>query len=285
MKRAKPSQTLRDPMFHDPNYDVRTEIFKSVSRRCVDAAIVADGEGVIAGINAALGVAQRLGLTVAASVKTGELVAAGDVLLIIQGKPIQIAQGEDRLIGCLAKTSGIATSARRFVERAAGRLVIVAGAWKKMPFELKPLIRLGAEAGGAQSRICPERFLYLDKNYTRMFGGPVETLRAVAPLEGYVRVIQVCGQHFDIQKEAELSVRAGADIVFVDTGSLEDLRAVAGCLRNRGLRANAQIAFGGGVTLDMIEPLAAMDVDLVDIGRSIVDAPLLDMKLSIREVA
>jgi nicotinate-nucleotide pyrophosphorylase (carboxylating) len=42
-----------------------------------------------------------------------------------------------------------------------------------------------------------------------------------------------------------------------------------------------QLAFGGGVTLENIEELKALDIDILDIGRPIVDAPMLDMRLEI----
>jgi nicotinate-nucleotide pyrophosphorylase (carboxylating) len=44
-----------------------------------------------------------------------------------------------------------------------------------------------------------------------------------------------------------------------------------------------QVAFGGGVTLDDVDALKALDLDILDIGRHIVDAPLLDMRLDIVE--
>ena len=45
-----------------------------------------------------------------------------------------------------------------------------------------------------------------------------------------------------------------------------------------------QIAFGGGITLQQMEMLVTLDIDILDVGRHIVDAPLLDMRMEIVEV-
>jgi nicotinate-nucleotide pyrophosphorylase (carboxylating) len=41
------------------------------------------------------------------------------------------------------------------------------------------------------------------------------------------------------------------------------------------------LAFGGGVQLTDIDRLRGLDVDIVDVGRAIVDAPLLDMRFQV----
>jgi nicotinate-nucleotide pyrophosphorylase (carboxylating) len=57
--------------------------------------------------------------------------------------------------------------------------------------------------------------------------------------------------------------------------------AVARKLVQTGLRSKVKLAFGGGVSIEKIGTLKTLDVDIVDVGREIVDAPLLDMRLEI----
>jgi nicotinate-nucleotide pyrophosphorylase (carboxylating) len=45
-----------------------------------------------------------------------------------------------------------------------------------------------------------------------------------------------------------------------------------------------RLAFGGGVQLTDIDRLRELDVDIVDVGRAIVDAPLLDMRFRVVDV-
>jgi nicotinate-nucleotide pyrophosphorylase (carboxylating) len=145
----------------------------------------------------------------------------------------------------------------------------------------KEMIRNAVTAGGADSRISNDPFVYLDKNFVKMLGGVKETLTAVAGLGSCRKVIQLKGSYRDIADEAREAVANGADIIFVDTGEREDVVRVAASLRELGQREQVELAFAGGITLDDIADLKRLDLDTVDIGRAIVDAPLLDMRVEI----
>lgn len=266
-----------------PVLDVREEILRSVRARRVVAAIVADEEGVVAGVSLARAEAEKLGVLVMQIVGEGTCVRSGDELARLAGTPRQIVMAEDVLIGALAKASGIASRAREFVTRTNGRPRVVSGGWKKMPPAMKEMIRSAVSAGGAQPRIVPGPFAYLDKNYVELLGGIRQSLAAVAHLEGVAKVVQVKGRYADLASEACEAADHGADVVFIDTGRAEDVARATELLVRRGLRAKVLVAFGGGVRLEDLDALKALDLDLLDIGRQIVDAPLLDMRLEIVE--
>jgi nicotinate-nucleotide pyrophosphorylase (carboxylating) len=261
--------------------DVREEILRSVRARRVVAAIVADQPGVVSGVSLAKAEAGKLGVFLAEIVGEGSSVQEGDAIARLVGTPRQIVMAEDVLIGLLAKPSGIATRAREFVAKANGRPKVVSGGWKKMPGAMKEMIRNAVSAGGAQPRIVPGPFAYLDKNYIELLGGIRESLAAVAHLGDLAKVVQVKGRYADVVSEARLAAEHGADVVFADTGRAEDVARVAEALVRLGLRKKVLLAFGGGVSLDDVEALRTLDVDILDIGRQIVDAPLLDMRLEI----
>ena len=261
--------------------DIRDEIFKSVSGKRVTASLVADGEGVMAETEVVRQEAASLGLSVEKLIGDGSAVRKGEEIGRFVGSPKQVAMAEEVLIGILAKPSGIATAARRCVEHAGERPEIVCGAWKKMPPSQKNSIRRAIAAGGARFRICREPFVYLDKNYVEMLGGIEKSLHAVAGLNGRVRVVQLKGRYGDITHEAMIAVRNDADILFVDTGNREDIRRVVSRMSDSGMRERVKIAFGGDIGIDDIDELKELDVDILDIGRHIVDAPLLDMKIEV----
>lgn len=261
--------------------DVREELLRGVLPDCVTVSIVVDQAGVIAGMPGARREAERLGLSVVRMAANGSRVEAGTEIARLTGTPRQIVMAEEVLIGALAKPSGIATAARRFVARANGRPRVVSGAWKKMPAAMKEMVREAAAAGGAEPRIVAGPFAYLDKTWVELLGGIRESLAAVAHLEGHTKVVQVKGRYGDVASEAREAVEHGADIVFIDTGRLADVPAVVECLAGLGLRDTVRLAFGGGVALDDVDALKALSVDIIDIGRQIVDAPLVDMRLEI----
>jgi nicotinate-nucleotide pyrophosphorylase (carboxylating) len=252
-----------------------------VAEEKVAASIIADDDGIIAETAAAEKEAKKLGLTINRILVEGSRVKQGDEILRFIGKPKQVVIAEDRLIGLMAKASGIASAARRFVEKAGPRPEIVSGAWKKMPFSQKEVIRRAVAVGGANSSISRDPFLYLDKNYIKMLGGIKESLLAVVDLKGYLKVVQIKGAYKDIALEGCDAVEGGANIIFIDTGRQHDVKRVTDRLNRAGWRGKVKIAFGCNVRLEDIEALKALDVDILDIGRQIVDAPLLDMRLEV----
>ncbi len=261
--------------------DPRDKFFEPIGKVRITARLIAEEPGIIAGRNAALASLAELDMVPKTLLEEGMQVTAGSVVTEIVGSPKQIALAEERIIGLLAKPSGIATAAARFVARAHGRLRVVSGAWKKLPFSQKEMIRQAVMVGGAMPCIATWPFLYIDKNFVRIYGGLTSTMAAARHFEGWTKVIQIRGEYGDISEEAVQAVEGGATIVFVDSGQMTDAERAIATLKRRGLRTCVEVAFAGGVQLGNIEALADIGVDIVDIGRPIVDAPLLDMRLDV----
>ena len=276
MKEVESTQTLPP--------DLRDEIFRTVDGRKVTAVIVADDEGIVAETNRAADESKRMGLTLLGILHEGSPVRPGDEIARFSGSPKQVVSAEDVLIGLMAKPSGIATAARAFVTRAAGRPEIVCGGWKKMPLSQKESIRRAVAVGGALIRISRDPFVYLDKNYIRILGGIGEALQAVSTMTDRRKVAQLKGRHKSVVEEACEAMEFDADILHIDTGNTKDVDRIVRELVRLGLRNRVSIAFSGSICLEDMDELKRMDVDILDIGRQIVDAPLLDMRLEVIEV-
>ena len=264
--------------------DLRDDIFKCVMTRSVTADIIAEDAGIIAGIKAAEEKAKSLRLDIIQMAEEGQTVQRGDVIATVSGNPKQIALAEDQLIGLVAKPSGIATATRTCVDRAGPDIQIICGAWKKMPVVLKQIIRDAIVTGGGYFRISRDPFIYLDKNYIQMLGGIKSSLQAVAHFTGFKKVVQIKGRQKDIALEACEAAELNADILYVDSGQPEDLRELTDLLNRKSLRDRIKIAFGGSVKIEDIDRFKDLPVDILEIGRQIVDAPLLDLKLEVVEI-
>jgi nicotinate-nucleotide pyrophosphorylase (carboxylating) len=256
--------------------DPRDIIFAGITDRTFVAALIAEDEGIVSPVAAAVRAAQGIGVEIDFQLPEADHVRPGVEILRFHGSPKQIALAEEQVVGLLAKASGVATAARRFVDRAMGRPRIVSGAWKKLPLAIKEMIRSAIVAGGAEPRIATGPFVYLDKNFVTMLGSVETTLAAVAEMTDRRKVIQL-----DDPRSAVAAARGGADVVFVDTGQLEDATIASRQLRDQGLRDRVELAFGGGVRLDDVDIIKLVDIDTVDVGRAIVDAPLLDMRVRV----
>ncbi|MFO7963762.1 MAG: hypothetical protein R6U50_07570 [Desulfobacterales bacterium] len=262
--------------------DMRNDIFKTIRGTSVTAAIRADGTGLLAGTSTALKKASELGLRVARMAPEGEAVSAGDEIARFAGSPVQIAMAEDVLIGCIAKPSGIATLAHKCVKAAGDDIKIICGSWKKMPLEMKEMIRRALVVGGAHYRISSKPFVYLDKNYVKMLGGVQKSLAEVRRFfSDHILAIQVKGMQHDIAAEAVAAARLYADIIYIDSGNPKDIMSVSAALKEKGVRGQVEIAFGGNVRLSDIPFLKTLDVNILGIGREIIDAPLLDARMDV----
>jgi len=262
--------------------DLRDIIFSNISGRQYSATLTVERDGVIAGGQRLQAALANLRVNAEMLYSDGAEVRAGNAVARIIGNPKQIAVAEEFAVGTLAKPSGIATAARRAVQLAGSEMRIVCGAWKKMPPEIKSIVREAVVAGGAAFRIVDRPFLYLDKNFVRLLGGIRATLKAVEQIDDMLKVIQLKGQFGPMAQEALTAVESGADILMIDTGSLQDFESAQQALEAAGWRQRVKLAFANGVRLQDIPNLKGRGIDLLDIGTEIIDAPLLDMKLDVR---
>jgi nicotinate-nucleotide pyrophosphorylase (carboxylating) len=261
--------------------DIRDRIFAKVRRKRYCARIASQGDGILSGTQWFERASKQLGITVKRCKKAGTRIKQGERIALLKGDAKQIALAEEELIGWIAKASGIATAAWN-AKRAAGKKVdVVSGAWKKMPLPIKDLVRQAILDGGLHYRISEKPFAYLDKNYVQILGGIKEALLSIKDLHRFTTIVQLKSKGGNLLQKAALAARLGAHIIMIDTGKPEDISNVDLALRERGLRKGIKIAFGGNIQIGDLKHLRKMPVDIVDIGRAIVDAPLLDMKIDV----
>lgn len=264
---------ITDWVVEDPFY---ARIFQSISDRRLKAFLRSKDSGSVAGIPFAQRAAEALGLNASWKKQSGEALAEGEEIGQFVGTPEQIVKFENLVIGLIAKPSGIASTAQRAKRLAAGKIRLVSGGWKKHPFPIKENIWEAVAAGGIAHRIVEEPFIYLDKNYVRIFGGISQTLQAVSS-SSLLKVIQLRGEFSPIAEEAQQAINLGAQILMVDTGSWQDLEDVFKVVKEKGTPRQAKIAFSGGIKLEEIPTLAEKGVDILDIGAAILDAPWLEL--------
>ena len=261
--------------------ELREFLFRPLENRRYRFSISAREAGLLSGAEELGERAAQIGLEVISLLAEGSALAAGAPVMVARGGAEQVAQAEETLLGTIGKPSGVATAAAAMVKEA-GRARIVCGAWKKVSIGVRAELRRAIATGGAGVRISDQPFVYLDKNYVRMFG---DVRQAVARAKSYdpkrLVVVQLRGEGQAIVLEASAAVSAGADILMIDTGRLEDLRMVARAAQAGGWRDRVHLAFGGGVTPGMLGDVVAAGGDIIDVGRAIIDAPLLDFSLDV----
>lgn len=206
----------------------------------------------------------------------GVRVDIGEPIVAIDGEATELALAEDHVLGVLGMAGGIALRAQEIKAAAPTGLVVVCGGWKKLPAAVKPVLRAGLDVAGVGHRMLPGEFVYVGKNPVELLGGIEAAIEEAVALNHGPVVIQVTSP-----ADGVAAARAGAGVVMVDTGSLADLGATHELLLAHQLRHDVQLAFGGGVTATDLVTIAARGADIVDIGRTIVDAPIWDLRMTV----
>ncbi len=261
-------------------FDIRDKIFETIIDKYYDAKLIAEDNGVISGTKTAIDRLNLLGVEIKHIAKEGTHVFKGDIVAHIRSTPKLLAKAEDFLAGKFSKTSGIATAAYRALQESQGEIKVVCGSFKKVPEECKFMFRKAVETGGIGSRICDDPFIYLDKNYVKMFGGIPQTLKAVESLKDFKKVIQIHNTVDTVEEEVRQAVLYGADILMIDTGNDKDIDKCFDILNELNV-SDKTIAFAGNVKLDNIGYYREKGVNILCIGKEIIDVKMLDMKLDV----
>lgn len=267
-----------------PEPDIRDAIFQGFDGVQVTAILSFVSPGILCGLSRAQEVLEDLGVNCVTNLTDGMAAEAGEAILMLRGTPKQIVMAEERVIGCIAKLSGIATAAAEAARLAGPEIDVISGAMKKLAPEVRHAVRSALAAAGLHSRMSERPFLYLDKNYIRIFGGVAKALDGCRHIPDRVRVVQLRGENESIAKEAKDACEHGAQILMVDTGRLEDVREAWQTVCGLHMEDQVELAFAGDITLEEIPHLVGEHVRKLCVGRAIIDAPMLDMKFDVIDV-
>ncbi|AET66313.1 nicotinate-nucleotide pyrophosphorylase [Desulfosporosinus orientis DSM 765] len=261
--------------------ELREFLFKPLQDRSYSFAIRARENGILSGAARMQELAMELGLEVISVAQEGALLVPGTPVFVARGDAEMVTRAEETLMGAIGKPSGVATAAADIVKKASP-VKVVCGAWKKISQATKGELRQAVMSSGAGLRMTEEPFVYLDKNYIRMFGGVAAAVgRAKLFDPDRLAVVQLRGEAQSIVEEARTAVEAGAGILMVDTGILADFKAVKAAAATDGWRKSVKLAFAGGVTPEELSNIVVLGPDIIDVGRAILDAPLLDFGLDV----
>ncbi len=200
----------------------------------------------------------------------GDRCEDGDIVGILEGRAAALLGGERTALNFLQHLSGVATEARRYVDAAAGRSVILDT--RKTTPTLRTLEKYAVRVGGgANHRFGLGHGILIKDNHIRMAGSVAEAVRRVRTVsrsDGLVADAARAGplaNRIEIEAqtlaEVEEALAAGADIILLD--NLERTEAAEAIERCRG-RADTEVS--GGVTLDRLPEVAALGPTYVSVG-------------------
>ena len=252
--------------------DVTTEATVGADRRARGVFLV-KADCVVAGLDVALEAFRLLDPGIAATVhrRDGDRCQAGEEIAEVSGPARALLVGERTALNFLQRLSGVATRARRFVDAAGGRIVVLDT--RKTTPGLRVLEKYAVRAGGAANhRAGLFDAVLIKDNHIRLAGGVAEAIARMRESQPGLP-IEIEAQSLD---EVDAALAAGVEILLVDNMSTDEIRAAVTRARGR-----AKVEISGGVTLERIPELAATGADFVSVGALTHSAPAVDISFEL----
>jgi len=195
----------------------------------------------------------------------------GDIVADVAGTARALLIGERTALNFLQRLSAIATSARRFVDAAGGKIVVIDT--RKTTPGLRILEKYAVRAGGATNhRVGLFDAILIKDNHIRLAGGVTNAV-CRARERNPDMPIEVEAETLDQVDEA---LAVGAATILVDNMETATIRDAVTRVAGR-----AKIEISGGVTLDRIPELAGTGADFVSVGALTHSAPAVDISFEI----
>ncbi len=234
------------------------------------AEIASRQDIVVAGLELAAAFFSRLDPQVEIDrlVADGERVAAGAVLMRLEGEARAMLSAERSALNTLQHLSGVATLTRAYADAVADTGCVLLDTRKTIP-GLRVIEKYAARMGGATNhRMRLDDGVLIKDNHIAMCGGVEKAVRS-AKASGLEVQVEV-----DLIEQIEPALGAGADRLLCDNMSPAMLREAVSLVAGR-----VPIEASGGVRLDTIRVIAETGVDFVSVGRITQSAPAADIGL------
>lgn len=240
------------------------------------ALLVAREQLVVSGLTVAAEVFAQVDpeLEVDIAQEEGKQVAAGAVLLTVEGNLGSILTAERCCVNFVQHMSGIATNTKQFVDRLGASSTRLVDTRKTRP-GLRSLEKYAVACGGGHNH----RFNLSDgvmiKDNHIVAAGDITTAvqRALANAHHLVKV-QVEVENLT---EATEAVEAGASVLLLDNFTVDELRNAVEQLRSLG--GSLTLEASGGINLDTVAAVASTGVDVISSGALIHQARWVDVAL------
>lgn len=252
--------------------DITTEAIFSPQEIC-EARIIAKEKGVIAGIEIAKRIFQKLDSQASFSevVSDGDSVEPGDEILRIKATVRAVLSGERLALNMLQRMSGIATATSKYVEVLEGFNTKILDTRKTVP-GLRIVDKYSVHAGGGQNhRFGLYDAVLIKDNHINSAGSIKNAVDLVRSKHGDKFKIEVETSNLDEVKEA---LDSGADIIMLDNMTTATMREAVLVVDGHALTEAS-----GGITLESISEIADTGVDYISVGALTHSVHALDISL------
>jgi len=242
------------------------------------AEITAEDNGIIAGIEEAHIVFERLKCETEELTKDGASIRKGEKILLVTGNVKNILAGERTALNIMMRMSGIATAGRELLREArkANPKIKVVETRKTAP-GLRYFDKKAAFIGtGSNHRHTLGDMILLKDNHLQTLG--LEKAIRLAKERDWVHKIEA---EVETPKDALLAAKAGADIVMLDNFTPEQAKKANELLKKAGLHEKVLIEISGGITKENIGNYAKY-ADIISVGALTHSVKALNLTMHLR---
>ena len=245
----------------------------------VKAIVIAKEEGIAAGIEETIILAEYLGLKVKAKVVDGEKIKNKQVLMEISGDAQTILSAERTMLNLLSRMSGIATATRTLTTKLekAGSKAKIAATRKSAPGLLyfdKKAVTIGS---GDPHRLHLDDMILIKDNHLVIVGSVEDAVKKAKANASFSKKIEV---EVTKAEDAMQAAKAGADIIMLDNFSPKQAKDAGEMLKKAGF-ANVLLEVSGKITGENLLEYAAAEVDIISLGELTHSVKALDISLEV----
>ncbi|HTU87497.1 MAG TPA: carboxylating nicotinate-nucleotide diphosphorylase [Solirubrobacteraceae bacterium] len=240
-------------------------------RTIAHAVITQKAPGVIFGLDVAAEVFRLVDPELAVQPLTREGVwREHGPVLELEGRARSILTAERTALNFLARLSGVATMAARYVREIEGTGAKILDTRKTTP-GWRALEKAAVAAGGATNhRFGLFDAILIKENHAEAAGGVGEAVRKARSYAPGLTLEVECRTLVEVSEALE----AQAPWILLDNMSVDELAEAVGLVGGR-----AKLEASGGVTLETVRAIASTGVDFVSVGALTHSAPALDLSL------
>jgi len=243
------------------------------------AEVIAKENGVVAGVEEALILAEHLGLKAKAKVIDGEIIQNKQVILQLAGNAQTILSVERTMLNLLSRMSGIATKTKTLTEKVqkANNEIRIAATRKSAPGLLYFDKKAVAVGGGDPHRLHLDDLILIKENHLAIVGSVKEAIKKAKTNASFSKKIEVEVTNLE---DALKAAEAGADIVMLDNFSAREAGAASEALRKAGF-SKLIVEVSGGITEENLVEYAEAKIDIISLGELTHSVRALNLSLEI----
>ena len=257
--------------------DVTSRYFIPEVRRA-RAFVAVRKPGVISGVQIAARVFHAVDpeLAVEILIDDGNRVAAGALVIRVEGSARSILTAERTALNFMQRLSGVASLTALYVEQVNGTHAKILDTRKTTPGYRLLEKQAVVHGGGTNHRIgLFDRAMVKDNHLVAEVGLPA--------IQAAIHLLKADRPSVEVELEADNleQVRSflgleGVDYILLDNMSVSDLREA---VQMRGETAKPRLEASGGITLDSLREIALTGVDFISVGALTHSALALDIGL------